>query len=296
MPFPPIGSTVGCDDAVVQDRGYRIDRATQAWVRATGRRIDFDEEPWLLGPIGGPRLIADEWLQGEAARLGGRQVEGGGLLGRVSDLAGAGFDPSIIAEPIVDFYEHTDAWRLEVWSQWCPAAWPFGWLLSSAFARRLQQLALPLRPLDAAQGMDSRVVTVRDVNGVQLGAAWLRTLRSTGQTVYSGWYGTAVLPGATRPSVRVMFPLPNGSVTVFLRPDVRPDGALTLTSPISGFGEDGAYLIVARPDGRSGWARRVPLAERFLVWLDGEGVLRTDHALDLWQVPAIRLHYRLERR
>lgn len=296
MPFPGTGSPATAMMPSVQDRGHRIDRATQAWVRATGRVVDFDEHPWLLGPIGGSRLIADEWLQGETQRLGGRQVEGGGLLGHMSDLAGADFDPSIIAAPIVDFYEHTDAWRLEVWSQWCPAAWPFGWLLSSVFARRLQQLALPLHALDAAQGMDSRVVTVQDIDGAQLGAAWLRTLRSTGQTVYSGWYGTTVLPGAGRPSVRVVFPLPNGSVTVFLRPNVRPDGALILTSPIGGFGEEGAYLTVVRPDRRSGWARRVPLAERFLVWLDDEGVLRTDHALDLWHVPAIRLHYRLERR
>jgi hypothetical protein len=196
---------------------------------------------------------------------------------------------------VVDFYERTSQWRLEVWSQWCPAAWPFGWLLSSLFARRPQQLSLPLRPLDAAYGIDSRVVTVQVRSGTQLVAAWLRTLRSSGQTVYSGWYGTAIVPNALRPSVRVMFPLPNGSVTVFLRPEVRSDGALMLTSPLGAFGDDGAYLIVARPDGRSGWVRRVPLAERFVVWLDEEGVLRTDHALNLWQVPAIRLHYRLER-
>ncbi len=41
--------------------------------------------------------------------------------------------------------------------------------------------------------MDSRVVSLRDANGVQLGAAWLRTLRSTGQVVYSGLYGTKQL-------------------------------------------------------------------------------------------------------
>ena len=130
------------------DEGYVIDRATQAWVRATGRPVDFDEHPWLLGPTGAPRLIADEWLDREAQRLGGRRGEGGGLLGHISDLAGDGFDPSLLAPPVVDFYERTARWRLEVWSQWCPAAWPFGWLLSALFARRLQQLSLPLRPLE----------------------------------------------------------------------------------------------------------------------------------------------------
>ena len=42
---------------------------------------------------------------------------------------------------------------MEVWSQWCPAMRPFGWLISSIFAKRLQQLNLPLRPLDTAYGL-----------------------------------------------------------------------------------------------------------------------------------------------
>ncbi|MDQ6784119.1 MAG: hypothetical protein M3063_11900 [Actinomycetota bacterium] len=133
-------------------------------------------------------------------------------------LAGDGFDPSLLADPVVDFYEQTAQWRMQVWSQWCPAAWPFGWLLSAVFSRRLHQLALPLRPLDTAHGMDSRVIAVSNSNaeGVQVGAAWLRTLRSTGQTVYSGWYGITTVPNRNSSSVRVVFPLPNGSVTARL--------------------------------------------------------------------------------
>jgi hypothetical protein len=278
----------------VSSRGSLIDLATQKRVRFTGQSVSLTTHPWLVGPVGDPHRIGDEWLVREAARLDGTVIEGGGLLADLSALAGDGFDPSALAPPIVEFYEATSLWRMEVWSQWCPVAWPFGWLLSAVFARRLEQLALPLRPLDVARGMDSRVVAVRDQLGTQLGAAWLRTLRSTGQTVYSGWYGTTTLPEARQPSVRVAFPLPNGSVTVFLRPENGPDGSLILSSPLARFGSDGAYLIVAKDDG-SGWSRRVPLAERFHVYLDEEGVLRTDHALNLWHLPVIRLHYRLDR-
>jgi hypothetical protein len=280
----------------IEDRGHLIDRTTQAWVRATGKQVAFDEHQWLRGPAGNPGLIADEWLPREAARLGGKLVDGGGLLDGMGLLSGPTFDPARLAGPVVDFYERTAEWRLEVWSQWCPAAWPFGWLLSTVFARRLQQLSLPLRPLDTALGMDSRVIAVRGDDDGQLGAAWLRTLRSTGAQVYSGWYGTAHLPNSPSASIRVSFPLPNGSVTVFLRPEVRSDGALLLTSPTGEFGDDGAYLIVVRPDGHSGWVRRIPLAEQFVVWVDDEGVLRTNHSLSMWQVPVLRLHYRLEHR
>lgn len=240
--------------------------------------------------------MGNQWLASEAERLGGAVVEGGGLLDDFDRLSGEGFDSARLAPPIVDFYERTSEWRLEVWSQWSSVAWPFGWMLSTVFAKRLQQLSLPLRPLDVAHGMDSRVLAVRAPDGAQLGAAWLRKLRSTGQNVYSGWYGITELPNTGRPSIRVMFPLPNGSIAVFLRPDVRDDGSLVLTSPLGAFGDDGAYLIVSPSDGHSASVRRVPLAERFIVWVDEEGTLRTDHALNLWQMPVLRFHYRLERR
>ncbi len=277
--------------------GPAVDRLTQRWVRATGRRIPLGEHPWLDGPVGAPEVIGDEWVGREAVRQDARIVAGGGLVGRFADLAGPGFDPSLLRPAVTEFYERTSGWRLEAWSQWSAPAWPFGWLLSAVFARRLRQLSLPLRPLDAARGMDSDVQAAVRTDGRQVGAAWLRTLRANGDTVYSGWYGLVTLPGATRPSVRVVFPLPNGSLMVFLRPGVAADGALSLVSPPGTMGEDGTYLVVAAGGGTDeAFVRRVPLHEEFLVYVDDEGVLRADHALDLWSLPVIRLHYRLERR
>lgn len=273
-----------------------VDRATQYWVRATGRRIEFADYPWLQGPVGDPDRIGDQWLKRKAPPLGGEIVEGGGLIQSMASLRGSSFDPACLNPAVIAFYEATSEWRLDVWSQWAPVAWVFGWLLTAVFARRLDQLSLPLRPLDPAMGMDSRVLAVVDHAGHQVGAAWVRTLRSTGETLYSGWYGTTLLPGSDQPSVRVIFPLPNGSAIVFLRPEVGPNRNLRLISPLGDFGDEGAYLVVARNDGRGGWARRVPLAEQFDVYVDDEGVLRTDHVLRLWWMPVIQLHYRLERR
>jgi hypothetical protein len=268
---------------------------TQQWVRTTGRRVDLAAQEWLQGPTGGPTLIGEEWLPREAARHGATLHEGGGLLATMSLLEAEEFQPTQLAPEIRDFYEHTSQWHLDVWSQWCPAAWPFGWLLSSLFARRLQQLSLPLRPLDAAHGMHSRVVVATAANGEQVGAAWLRTLRRTGQTVYSGWYGAAVLPESSRPSIRVAFPLPNGRITVFLRPMVEADGSLRLRSKAGAFGTDGAYLIVSNGPSSAAAVRRVPIHEEFRVFVDDSGVLRADHALDLGPVPVIQFHYRLTR-
>jgi hypothetical protein len=282
------------EDAGVSTRGSLLDRATQQWVRATGRHLDLGTHRWLDGPTGGANLIGDDWLLPEAARHLASLEDGGGLLSTMNVLDGDHFDPSNLSPQITDFYEHTSDWHLDVWSQWCPIAWPFGWLLSSIFAQRLEQLSLPLRPLDAAHGMDSKVVVAKTSDGTQVGAMWLRTLRHTGQTVYSGWYGTALLPGHTQPSIRIAFPLPNGSITVFLRPSANSDGSLRLTSAPGRFGDDGAYLIVNN-NPNSTTVKRVPIHEEFHVYVDDNGVLRADHALDLGPVPVIRFHYRLTR-
>jgi hypothetical protein len=94
--------------------------------------------------------------------------------------------------------------------------------------------------------------------------------------------------------VRVVFPLPLGSPQVYLRPSVDEHGGLHLRSPLGRFGEDGAYLVLERPGSRL-LARRIPIAEHFHLFVDADGDVRTDHSLKLWNIPAVRLHYRLRR-
>ena len=183
---------------------------------------------------------------------------------------------------------------MEVWSQWSPAFWPVAWLLVSMFAARLKQLSLPLRPLETSRGMDSEVIQVLSPEGDLLGTAWMRTLRSSGATVYGGWYGVVETNG--RKLVRVVFPLPNGSLTVLLRPESTGGGALRLVSPVGSFGDAGAYLVVKKRGTRIAWVRRIPVAEQFDVYVDNERVLRTDHVVKLFGFEILRLHYRLEPR
>jgi hypothetical protein len=181
---------------------------------------------------------------------------------------------------------------MEVWSAWSPLFWPAGELVSRLWGRRVEQLALPMRPLDVAHGMDSRVTPIRDRHDIQVAAAWMRTLRGNGRPVFSGAYSARTLPGADRPSVHVAFPLESGNVQVFLRPSVVGDGGFLLESAHGRFGEDGAYVVVL---GAGAHAARVPLHETFHVYVDAHGVLRTDHELRLWAASAVRLHYKLER-
>ena len=270
----------------------RLDRVTRTFWRLTGRPVDLDgDERWLVAPMHDGATIGDGWLTAAAARHGGTLDETGGLLADMSCLDGPGFRAADLRPEVRHFYEHTSEWRMEVWTQWSALFQPGGELVSRYFGRRVQQLALPTRPLDVALGMDSRVVTISDAAGTQRAAGWIRTLRSTGEYVYSGCYSSRTLPRSGQPSVHVAFPLEAGNVQVFLRPRVLPGGALELSSPAGGFGEDGAYVVV-EDHGRT-HAARAPIHEEFRVYVDAEGVLRTDHVLRLWSATVVRLHYKL---
>lgn len=279
----------------VELQGALVDRVTQRWVIATGRRVDVaGRERWLDGPVGDPEGIGDRWVDVHAARLGADVVEGPeqGLLPRFAALAPS-MDVATVSPQIVAFYETTAAWSVDLWSRWARWAEPGGRLINALFAHRLRQLSLPLDPLDVAEGMHSRVAAVVGPNGNHLGTVWQRTLRATGATVFGGFYGTWALPGAPGPSVRVVFPLPNGSLTVFLRPEATSDGGLLLSSGPGRFGDDGAYLVVRPEVANHGWARRVPLHERFALSAGPASAVRCDHRLDLGSLELLRLRYRL---
>jgi len=273
-----------------------LDVGSRKLWRVTGRVVDLDgSERWLRAPMSGSPKVTDTWLQAEAESHGGVLAPDdprAGLLPSMTLLDGPGFDAARLRPEIRDFYEHTAAWKLEVWTGWSPLFWPAGELVSRLYGRRVEQLALPMRPLDVSHGMDSQVTPIRDRHGTQVAAAWMRTLRGSGRRVFSGSYSARTLPGADRASVHVAFPLESGNVQVFLRPSVTDDGGLLLESPSGRFGQDGAYVVVR--DGRD-YASRAPLHETFHVYVDQHGVLRTDHELRLWKASAVRLHYKLER-
>jgi hypothetical protein len=272
----------------------QLDRATRAFWRLRGRPVDLGgAHRWLAAPMHDAQRVGDGWLRTAASDIGAtlREPADGGLLADLAQLDGPDFRAADLRPEVRDFYQRTASWRMEVWTQWTAAFQPGGELVSRLFGRRVQQLALPTRPLDVAHGVDSRVVVLTGPDGAQRAAGWIRTLRSTGEVFYSGCYSVRMLPGSRQPSVHVAFPLEEGNVQVFLRPCVLPGGALRLTSDAGDFGENGAYVVVRGANGCH--AARVPIHETFRVYVDDEGVLRTDHALRLWSATVLRLHYKL---
>lgn len=273
-----------------------LDRSTRVGWRVLGRRVDLDgAHAWLNAATAAGSEVGDVWLEDWArashATLA-RNQPGAGLLPSMEVLEGPSFSLARLHPLIREFYEHTSDWRMEAWNEWNPVFQPGGELITRVFGRRVRQLALPTRALQTSRGMDSRIATLTNAAGEQVGAAWLRTLRATGEYVFSGCYGTGLLPGATQRSLHVAFPLPQGNVQVFLTPIVQPDGSLLLRSGRGAFGADGAYVVVNEGGHH---AARVPLHETFHVFVDDEGVLRTDHELQLWSSRVMALHYKITR-
>jgi hypothetical protein len=284
--------------SAARDTAYRIlDAGTRAFWRSVGRRVDLQgEHAWLRAPAADSGTIGESWLDAAAASIDGSvdRGAGGGLVPDLGALDGPGFDADSLDPAVRHFYEHTDEWTMDAWSSWSPVFQPGGLLVEHLFGRRLQQLALPVQPLDVSHGIDSEIVAIRGADGVQVWAAWLRRLRRSGQFLFSGAYAVSDLPGAGRPVIHVTFPLESGNVQVFLRPQVRDDGALVLTSTRGPFGGHGAYVLV-HGRGDDAWAAKVPIHEEFIVFVDEQGDLRTDHELRFGPARALRLHYRMRR-
>jgi hypothetical protein len=276
-------------------RGYMTDWITQLWVRATGRRVDLSEMPWLDGPAGPPRGIGMQFFSELAAR-NGLTVQSGGSRGLLADfgaLAAADFDPSAVHASVAEFYTRTSDYGLDAWAEWCGMFRPFGWLLARMFSRRLQQLNVPLSGLDTSRGMTSDVLQLVDpTTGTVRHTAWVRQLLGSGHVLYAGDYSLVSVPGRRGPCIRVVFPLPNGNAMVIMRPHAHPDGSFSVVSAGRGFGDAGFYFTVR--DGDRAWARYLrALKESIRVYPRENGVVRADHVLTLWGTTFLRLHYRL---
>jgi hypothetical protein len=258
-----------------------------------GRKISIEEHPWLKGPVGSDHIGETPYTQcAEAEGLTiERHASQGGLIGDFEQLKGQDFNPAVIAQPIVDFYENTARYRMDVWSK---SYFPMNiglWLLVTTISRKVNQLNFPTDSFDSAKGLSSEILLLRDQSGEVKYTGWLRTIG--GRVLYTGFYMLETVSGGSSVCVKVVFPMPDGNATVILRPEAGENGELYLTSEGKGFGDSGFYRLRHFKSGLRVW-RIKSLKERFRVYLDDQAVLRCDHDVRFWGLPVLSLHYRIE--
>jgi hypothetical protein len=275
--------------------GFCLEWAIEILVRVTGKRVLKRDAPWLNCFLGQPGRIGTGIYERIAAEAGLRieVPEDAGLIPEFGALCGPSFDPSAVRTEIRDFYEHTAQFQLEVWSEVSLTGRFFLWLLVEFISRRMDQLNFPISSLEVAKGMSSEVIQLREPGSRNVVATgWLRRLKSSGNVIYAGLYSTVQIPGEENPCVKVTFPC-RGSANVYLRPIAHSDGSFGLDSSGGGFGRSGFYRLV--DGGADYWRVRnfTTLHELFRVYVDGEGVLRTDHTVSFLGIIIIRLHYKM---
>lgn len=290
IPSPWLGPT----------RGYLFDWVTQKWVQLTGRKVDLEIDRWLEGPSGETTGIGGDYFERLALKSGlelrGNQPNAG-LIDDSAFLESENFTVDQVDRNVRDFYEQTSSYDLDVWAEWSSIFKPFGRLLAFIFSRRLQQLNVPLSSLDTSRGMTSEVIQlVEPSSGIIRYVAWLRHLVGTGHVLYAGCYSVCRVPGFDGVCVKVVFPLPNGSAIVLMKPTIEENGSLTIISSGKRFGDPGFYFVVHEADGNVSARYVRAMRESIHVYSGENSIVRADHVLNLFGFTFLRLHYRMSRK
>lgn len=277
--------------------GMFIEWFFRTWVQLFGKRVSKNEASWLDGPTGSVGRIGADFYQNlsQMSALTVRINEpNAGLMKDFQKLAGESFDPRCIDPRVRDFYERTTNYRLDVWSHWSWVFRPLAWLLVSLVSRRIEQLNLPISPLDTSRGMSSDVIQLLDKPKDEIVyTCWLRKVIATGDVVYAGFYSICQPPNYPGPCVKVVFPLPQGNTTVVLKAIAYPDGSLELSSAGWRFGDPGYYRVL-ETDSDTRKIRLIrALKESIHVYVDEQGTLRTDHIFRFWSWEMLKLHYKI---
>lgn len=262
-----------------------------------GRTYRRDEVAWLAGPMGGP-VIGDETYR-EVCEAEGltieRHVQNGGLVPSMEQLRSPSFDPAQVHPQASEFYEQTAQFAMDVWSQTYFPAKLVLWLLVKTISRQVNQLNFPLSPLDTARGLVSEIIVMRSPAGKVRYTGWFRKFAQDDSVLYTGFYMTEKSPTLDAACMKVVFPMPNGSATVVLRPEALDDGTLILDSSGSRFGDAGFYRIQAvGSDSLRIW-HITSLKEKFRMYVDERGTLRCDHEIRFLGFRALTLHYKIFR-
>lgn len=268
-----------------------LDWATQYWNIALGRKVTLKADEWLLGPIGGVNEDVHQFVKRIADENGliiERNIPGSGLLDCMDQWAGS------MKPRIREFYKHTLDFDLSVHTSWRPGFGGLGYLVARLFSRRIQQLHLPEQSHDTI-AIESDFIRLIDANGSIRYTIWHRSIRDTSEVVFFGIYSTCRIPSG-EVCIKVIFPLPCGSATVILRPQIDPEGNLALISSGKRDGDPGFYFLVKDVEGGLWKHYLSSLRERIIVSESDVGTLTAEHTLRLWSLPVYTMKYSIVER
>lgn len=266
-----------------------------SWLSISGTNISFKDYPWLKGPYSKQNEIGDKYYKTFAEENDLKieiSSENGLLRNFDSVLDKNDVNYSKLNPAITRFYEKTAQYKMEVWSEWHGVTSFFARILITHLSTKMNQLNLPLKPLETCMGMSSEVIKLEDANGEIKYNCWLRKTKKTGRVVYAGFYTSCYIKEHNKTFVKTVFPLPKGNVTVILEVIIQPDGSVKLVSSGQKIGDTGYYRIQIK-DEQNAKVKFIPMKEVIHVFEDDEKTLRTDHTFKFMGMPLLHLHYKI---
>jgi hypothetical protein len=265
------------------------------WLSISGKSISFEQYPWLKGPYSKQNFIGDDFYKtfAETENLKVEISSENGLLksfDTVLDKHSKNY--SKLQSSITRFYEKTAQYKMEVWSEWFGFVSFFARILITHLSTKMNQLNLPIKPLETCMGMSSEVIRLSDENGEIKYNCWLRKTKKTGKVVYAGFYSSCYIEKHNATFVKTVFPLPKGNVTVILKVEIQEDGSVKLVSSGNKIGDAGYYRIQFKNE-KEAKVKYIPMKEVIHVFEDDEKILRTDHTFNFFGMPLLHLHYKI---
>ena len=267
---------------------------TQQWVIWRGRKLDNSKDKWLLGPFGNVNGIGKMFINqlAEKENLVIDKQQSSGLIPEVKKLIEDDRDFERLSNQVVDFYQQTSAYSLGLKVHWNPYFKIFGWLVNRMFSNRINQLNIPLKNNTGDEILESEIINLLDsLSGDIKYTFWLRSFRNSNTVIYTGIYGLCELPNGDK-CVKAIFPLPNGSATVILKPSVTDTGGLILDASGKQFGDAGFYFLMKDTKGQY-WSRYIPSFKDTLHIYSQDENLIANQIMKIWGVKILEFNYKI---
>lgn len=269
------------------------DWLTQQWVIIWGRKINPDEYPWLIGPFGELNGIGENFIYQLAQKENLtviRNCSSKGLLDSISNLYLSEKDIKNLSRKVINFYEKTANYKLQLNVKWNPFFKLFGYLVNRLFSHRINQLNIPTENIQESEKLISEIIElISNENQEVKYTIWLRKFQSTGKIIYSGIYTTCTLPSSTT-CIKAIFPLPKGNATVILKPIVGDKNELILEASGAKFGDAGFYFLLNDSKGNY-WSQYIKSFTDKLVVSEEQENLKAKQTLKFWNLKVVNFEY-----
>lgn len=270
---------------------------TQQWVIICGRKINPSENTWLFGTFGEVSGIGEKFIHQLAEKEDLtiiRKSNSKGLLDSILSLNLSENEIKKLPKNVIDFYEKTSEYKLQLNVKWNPIFKIFGYVVNRLFSQRINQLNIPTNNIQSSENLTSEIIELvaKNTNEVKY-TIWLRKFQSTGKVIYSGIYTTCLLPSGIT-CVKAIFPLPKGNATVILRPSVGEKNELILDSSGNKFGDAGFYFLLNDSKGNC-WSKYIKSFTDKLIVSDENEKLKAKQTLKLWRLKVARFEYEMKK-